>query len=318
MLWLVAVFDHLGFVLVNFLKLEDIYCLFLTSRGFNAFLHHLLDGIAHSNKKTVGSQPSFDGRLTSYVRLMFPDVPSCFSYCLHAGINAGNIFDLAKIAYFKPLHEIRIYIGDGSSSSEFFKLLSDFNKRHQEKLREKQLGKRNTKSSSSLNTFRLMMDSRCDGYYYLYTIGCVFQNLVELDLVDTENFTSVTETESLVQSFASFANLRSLNITGNFDIRLERFFYKRSVEIFNCCLIKFYVQHNNKINNTFFDMLTTFARNLQFVSIFDCSNVTINCLTFLSRCLLISFVQVPRSFSDDVNIQAFTTKIRKACIITFH
>jgi hypothetical protein len=250
---------------------------------------------------------------------MFPDVPSCFSYCLHAGINAGNIFDLAKIAYFKPLNEIKISIGDGSSSPKFFKLLSDFNDRRQQILREKQVGRRTTKSTSLVNIFRLTMDSRCDGYYYIYTIACVFPNLVELNLVDAENISSVTETESLVQSFASFRNLRSLNITGNFDLGLQRnFIPPLSVNIFSICLVQFSVQHNNKINNTFFDMLTTFARNLQFVSIFDCSNVTINCLTFLSRCLLISFVQVPRSFSDDVNIQAFTTKIRKACIITFH
>jgi hypothetical protein len=31
------------------------------------------------------------------------------------------------------------------------------------------------------------MDSRCDGYYYIDTIGCVYPNLVKLDLVDPEN-----------------------------------------------------------------------------------------------------------------------------------
>jgi hypothetical protein len=317
MLWLDAVFDYSGLVLVNFFLLEDIYCLFRTSRCFNAFLHHLLDGIAHSNKKTVGS--GFDGRLTSYVRWIFPDVP-CFSYCLHAGINAGNIFDLAKIAYFKPLHEIKISIGDGSSSLEFFKVLCDFNDSRQEKIRGKQVGRRlNIKSTSLVNIFRLMMDSRCDGYYYIHTIACVFPNLVELDLVDAENIAAVTETESLVQSFASFRNLRSLNITGNFDLSSEKIFIRpQLVNIFNVCLIQFSVQHNNKINNIFFDILATFALNLQSVSILDCSNVTVNCLTFLSLCKMISFVHVPRSFNDDINIQAFTAKFRNACIVSFH
>ena len=309
MLCLEAVFDNLGHVLVNFFQLEDIYCLFRTSRCFKAFLHYLLDGIAHSTQNTVGSQGSgFDGRLTSYVRWMFQSNVPCFSCCLHAGINAGNIFDLAKIAYFKPLHEIKISIGDGSSSSEFFTLLSGFNDGCQVKRRKKQV-----------NIFQFIMDSRCDGYYYIDTIGCVYPNLVKLDLVDPENITSVAGTESLVQSFARFGYLRSLNITGNFDLGLEsNYIPPRSVKIFNICLTNFSVQHNNKINNKFFDILATFALNLQSVSILDCSNVTVNCLTFLARCKMISFVHVPRSFSDDNHIQTFTTRFRNACCFSFH
>ena len=130
--------------------------------------------------------------------------------------------------------------------------------------------------------------------------------MVELNLVDAENISSVTETESLVQSFASFRNLRSLNITGNFDLGLQRnFIPPLSVNIFNICLVQFSVQHNNKTNNKFFDVLATFALNLQSVSILDCSNVNVNCLTVLARCKMISFVYVPRSFSNNIHIQAF-------------
>ena len=144
-LWLEGSFDYCGLILINLFQLEDIYRLFLTSRGFKAFLQHRLDGIAHCTKKTVGSQGSgFDGRLASYVRFMFPDalfggwkLPTCLSCCLHAGISAGNVFDLAKIAYFKPLSEIKISIGDGGSSTDFFTILSGF--RHQRKLQKKQV-----------------------------------------------------------------------------------------------------------------------------------------------------------------------------------
>ena len=122
---LTTVFESVGIVLFSLLQLKDIHCLFRTSRGFNVFLYQLLRGIAHSTKNTIGSQGSgFDGSLISYVRWMFPDVPSVLfsriSCCLHAGINAGNIFDIAKIVYFKPIRDIKISIGDGSSSSEFF------------------------------------------------------------------------------------------------------------------------------------------------------------------------------------------------------
>jgi hypothetical protein len=309
MLWLEAVFDNLGIVLVDLLQLEDIYCLFRTSRGLKAFLHYLLDGFAHSTMKTVGSQGSeFDGRLASYVRWMFLDVPTCFSCCLHAGISAGNIFDLAKIAYFKPLHEIKISIGDGSSSSEFFTSLSGFNNRCQEKLRTKRV-----------SIFQLMMDSRCDGYYYIYTIGCVFRNLAVLNLVDAENVSSVTKTESLFEAFANFRNLRTLNISGNFDLGLDRYYIPpQLVDIFHIRLTSFSVANNNKINNKFFDILVTFALNLKSVRIKDCSNVTVQCLSFLARCKMIEEVHVPRSFSDHIYFDALTMRFPIDCDFYFY
>jgi len=308
MLWLEAVFDNLGLVLINHFQLEDIYCLFRTSRGLKAFLHYLLDRFAHSTMKTVGSQGSeFDGRLASYVRWMFLDVPTCFSCCLHVGISAGNIFDLAKIAYFKPyLNEIKVSIGDDRSSSEFFALLSNFGR--QRKLRKKQV-----------YTFQLMMDSRCDGYYYIYTIGRVFPNLGDLVLVDAENVTSVTKTESLVEAFANFENLRTLKISGNFDLGLEsNYILPRSANIFSIRLIDFSVDNNNKINNKFFDILATYALNLIFVSIVDCSKVTAQCLSFLARCKMIEFVHVPRSFSDHIHFDAFTMRFQNNCDFSFH
>jgi hypothetical protein len=209
------------------------------------FLHHLLDGIAHSTNETVGSQGrGFDGRITSYVRWMFPNVLSSlvprFSCCLHEGISAGNIFDLAKIVYFKPIREIKISIGDGSSSSEFFKLLCGFNDNRQAKLLNS--SNKSTvlilmRSLLYVTNFQLMMDSSYDGYYYIDTIGCVFPNVVQLDLVDAEKNTPITETECLVQCFARFRILQILNITGNFNFGISRSSTPpRSVQVFYNCL----------------------------------------------------------------------------------
>ena len=306
-LWLKGVFDYCGLILINLFQLEDIYCMFLTSRGFKAFLQHRLDGIAHCTKKTVGSQGSgFDGHIASYVRWMFPTVffdengwrsLVCFSCCLHAGMSGGNVFDLAKIASFKPLSEIKLSIGDGSSSSEFFSSLSGFN-RCQEKVRTKRV-----------TVFQLMMDSRCDGFYYMYTIGCVFPNLAVLNLVDAENVSSVTKTESLLEAFANFKNLRTLNISGNFDLGVDRYHIPSNfVDLFHIRLIDFSVANNNKINDKFFDILSRFTRNLKSVGIKDCSNVTAECLSFLARCQMIEFVFVPRSFSDHIHFDALTMR----------
>jgi hypothetical protein len=67
------------------------------------------------------------------------------------------------------------------------------------------------------------MDSRCDGYYFIYTIGYFFPNLIRLDLVDEKNFASTQKVkrECLVETFAHFDKLRTLNITGNFDLGLH-------------------------------------------------------------------------------------------------
>ena len=163
------------------------------------------------------------------------------------------------------------------------------------------------------------MDTRCDGYYYIYTIGCVYPNLVELDLVDAENITSVTKTESFVEAFAKFRFLRSLHISGNFDLGVESHYIPpRLVNIFNNCLIDFRVEHNNKINNKFFDILATFAFNLQSVRIEDCSNVTVHCLFFLTRCRKLTFVHVPRSFSDHTHFEAYRIRFRNDCYFSLH
>jgi hypothetical protein len=317
-LWLEAVFDYCGLILINLFQLEDIYCLFLTSRGFKAFLQHRLDGIAHCTKKTVGSQGSgFDGRLASYVRWMFPTVvfdeygwvsPVCFSCCLHAGMSGGNGFDLAKIASFKPLSEIKLSIGDGSSSSEFFSSLSGFNNRCQKKVRTKRV-----------TVFQLMMDSRCDGFYYIYTIGCVFPNLAVLNLVDAENVSCVTKTESLLQAFGNFENLRTLNISGNFDLGLDRYYIPSMFfSFFPHHLINFSVANNNKINDKFFDILATSALNLKSVGIKDCSNVTAQCLSFLARCKKIEFVHVPSSFRGHILFEAYRIRFRNNCYFSSH
>ena len=316
---LTTVFESVGIVLFSLLQLKDIHCLFRTSRGFNVFLYQLLRGIAHSTKNTIGSQGSgFDGSLISYVRWMFlyPEVPSVlfsrFSCCLHAGINAGNIFDLAKIVYFKPIHDIKISIGDGSSSSEFFEILWSFNKNTRQKI----LRSRNT----DYRNFQLMMDSRCDGYYFIYTIGYFFPNLIRLDLVDEKNFASTQKVkrECLVETFAHFDKLRTLNITGNFKLGVKRSNEPpKRLEIFTNCLTSFSVQHNNNINDKFFDILATFAINLQDVYIFDCEKVSVQCLTFLARCKRISTVRVPRRMNDDVNIGEITYLFRKKCRISF-
>lgn len=314
---LTTVFESVGIVLFSLLQLKDIHCLFRTSRGFNVFLYQLLRGIAHSTKNTIGSQGSgFDGSLISYVRWMFlyPEVPSIlfsrFSCCLHAGINAGNIFDIAKIVYFKPIRDIKISIGDGSSSSEFFEILRGFD----DNTRQKILRSRN------YCKFQLMMDSRNDGYYYIYTIGCLFPKLTRLDLVDENNFASTQKVkrQCLVQTFAHFDKLRTLNITGNFKLGVERSDVPpKRLEIFTNCLTSFSVQHNNNINDKFFDILATFAINLQDVYIFDCEKVSVQCLTFLARCKSISTVKVPRRMNDDVNIGEITYLFRKKCRISF-
>ena len=312
---LTTVFESVGFVLFTLLQLKDIHCLFRTSRGFNVFLYQLLLGIAHSTKNTIGSQGSgFDGSLISYVRWMFPDVPSVlfsrFSCCLHAGINAGNIFDIAKIVYFKPIRDIKISIGDGSSSSEFFEILWGFDDNTRQKILR----------SRDYRKFQLMMDSRCDGYYFIYTIGYFFPNLIGLDLVDEKNFASTQKVkrECLVETFAHFDKLRTLNITGNFKLGVKRSNEPpKRLEIFTNCLTSFSVQHNNNINDKFFDILATFAINLQDVYIFDCEKVSVQCLTFLARCKRISTVKVPRRMNDDVNIGEITYLFRKKCRISF-
>jgi len=312
---LTTVFESVGFVLFTLLQLKDIHCLFRTSRGFNVFLYQLLLGIAHSTKNTIGSQGSgFDGSLISYVRWMFPDVPSVlfsrFSCCLHAGINAGNIFDIAKIVYFKPIRDIKISIGDGSSSSEFFEILRGFDDNTRQKILR----------SRDILKFQLMMDSRYDGYYYIYTIGCLFPRLVKLDLVDENNSASTqnVKRQCLVETFAHFDNLRTLNITGNFKLCVKRsYVLPKRLEIFNNGLTSFSVQHNNNINDKFFDILATFAINLKDVYIFDCEKVSVQCLTFLARCKSISTVKVPRRMNDDVNIGEITYLFRKKCSISF-
>jgi len=320
------VFQFLGCVFVNFLQLTDIHCLFRISSDFYVFLHHLLDGIAHSTNETVGSQGrGFDGRITSYVRWMFPNVLSSlvprFSCCLHEGINAGNIFDLAKIVYFKPIREIKISIGDGSSSSEFLKLLCGFNDNRQAKLLNS--SNKSTvlilmRSLSYVTNFQLMMDSSYDGYYYIDTIGCVFPNVVQLDLVDAEKNTPITETECLVQCFARLRILQILNITGNFNFGISRNSTPpRSVQVFYNCLTHFSVEHNNKINDNFFDILATFAINLKSVYILDCPKISVECLNFLARCKNILSVSLPRRMENDINIEAFMIKFRKPCRISF-
>jgi len=311
-----SVFDTVGLVLFTLLQLKDIHCLFRTSMGFNVFLYKLLRGIAHSTKNTIGSQGSgFDGSLTTYVRWMFPDVPPLFlhfSCCLHAGINAGNIFDIAKIVYYKPIRDIKISIGDGSSSSEFFEILWGFN----DNTRQKELRSRNT----DYRKFQLMMDSRYDGYYYIDKIGCLFPRLIQLDLADENNFTSTqnVKRQCLVETFAHFDKLRTLNITGNFKLRVKRsYVLPKRLELFTNCLTVFSVQHNNNINDKFFDILATFAINLKDVYIFDCEKVSVQCLTFLARCKSISNVRVPRRMNDDVNIGEIMYLFRKKCRISF-
>jgi hypothetical protein len=163
------------------------------------------------------------------------------------------------------------------------------------------------------------MDSRCDGYYYIYTIGCVFPNLAVLNLVDAENVSSVTKTESLLQLFEKFENLLTLNISGNFDLGLDRYYIPPlSFRFFRIRLMNFSVANNNKINDKFFDIFTTFALNLKSVVIKDCSNVTVQCLSFLARCKRIEKVHVPRSFRDHINFDALTMRFPINCDFYFY
>jgi hypothetical protein len=329
-----TIFQCVGYVLVNFLQLPDIALLFRTSRGFKEFLHHLLDRIGHSNEETIGRQGrGYDGRLTSYVRWIRKDVdPSLFSCRIHEGMSLLNINDISKILFCRPTSEIRLSVGNGSSPSEtrFFvcimKWLLDQSTPRRRPEKGSYLLRLNSsiRSQPSVRKFRFGIDVCYGEGHHVLAIGRTWPNLIQLDLEHEEEELNVGQRiikssfdTNLVENFQYFPMLRTLNVTGDFDLSVDRtFIHPPRVEIFHQRLMCFSVQHNNKINNEFFDLLTSRAINLNEVHISHCSQVTVQILLFLIRCRKLSVVTLPKRFSENSDaIETFV--LERKCKIVY-
>ena len=173
---------------------------------------------------------------------------------------------------------------------------------------------------SSIRKFRLGMDARYSEYYYLFAIGFSFPNLIELDLADDGEELDgrfFPQRDDFMEGFHYFRLLQRLSITGNYNLSLPNVF-SPPVDLFYIRLIFFSVSQNSTINDNFFQFLSTSAKSLLEVHIFNCPVVTVKSLVFIARLKNLSVVTLPVCFSNNVDdIQQFKISLPKKCNILY-
>lgn len=315
----------------NLLQVREFVRLLCTSRSLRNFLLWRIPPVKFSIETDEMVRSLGNNKIAaSFIRWIFkPQIQNTILSHIYIRIDDRLLeeinIDLAKITLSLSLPDttISLSVSNGFKALQFFNVyVSNQHKRQQKRppgivVRGKDI---RLPPVSSIRKFRLGMDARYSEYYYLFAIGFSFPNLIELDLADDGEELDgryFPQRDDFMEGFHYFRLLQRLSITGNYNLSLPNVF-SPPVDLFYIRLIFFSVSQNSTINDNFFQFLSTSAKSLLEVHIFNCPVVTVKSLVFIARLKNLSVVTLPVCFSNNVDdIQQFKISLPKKCNILY-